>query len=216
MTRTKKRKLKKKPLFIALAVVLVVLLLGAFGIYQVFFKSDKEKQVVKVADKITDGYGYTITDTATKYSKDIFKKLKTELSKATPNEKKYAELESQLFLSEFFTLSNKTNRNDVGGVQFVYKAYQESFIKTAMNGIYHYVENNIYGDREQELPEVVNVDVINVTQKEFTLNDDVIDDKAYYVDLTISYAKDLGYQKTCTLVLVHNDKRLEIVKMTEK
>ncbi|MBS7020432.1 MAG: hypothetical protein KH135_00975, partial [Firmicutes bacterium] len=107
-------------------------------------------------------------------------------------------------------------RNDVGGVQFVYASYQESFLKTAMNGIYHYVENNIYGDREQELPEVVNVDMINMVQKEFVLNDEVSDEKAYYVDLTISYAKDLGYQKSCTLVLIHNDKKLEIVKMTEK
>ncbi|MBS7020544.1 MAG: hypothetical protein KH135_01540 [Firmicutes bacterium] len=80
MTRTKKRKLKKKRLFIALAVVLVILLVTGFGIYQVFFKNDKEKQVVKVADKITDGYGYTITDSATKYSKDLFQKLKTELA----------------------------------------------------------------------------------------------------------------------------------------
>lgn len=216
MTRTKKRKLKKNRIILALVIVVAIVALGGFGIYQVFMKGDKTKQVSKVTDKVSNGYDYSITDSATKYSKELFKKLKKELSKDVPNEKKYAELESQLFLSEFFTLSNKVNRNDVGGVQFVASTAQESFTKEAMEGIYHYVKNNIYGDREQELPEVVNVDVINVTQKEYTLSDEKTDSKAYYIDLTINYEKDLGYQKSCTLVLIHNGKKLEVAKMTEK
>ena len=111
------------------------------------------------------------------------------------DEEKYATLETQIFISEFFTLSNKVNRSDVGGIQFVYKDYQESFTKLAMEGMYHYVENNIYGDRKQELPEVVNVDVINTEQKEYILSDDVTDEKAYYVDVTINYAKDVFYNR---------------------
>ena len=85
-----------------------------------------------------------------------------------------------------------------------------------MEHLYHYVENDLYGDREQELPEIVNVDVINVEQKEYTLNDTTADEEAYYVDVTMNYAKDLGYQKSATVVLMHNEKRLDIVKMTEK
>ena len=138
------------------------------------------------------------------------------MSKDSVDEEKYATLETQIFISEFFTLSNKVNRSDVGGIQFVYKDYQESFTKLAMEGMYHYVENNIYGDRKQELPEVVNVDVINTEQKEYILSDDVTDEKAYYVDVTINYVKDLGYQQSATVVLIHNGKRLDIVKMTEK
>lgn len=215
-TRTKKRKLKKKRIIIALIILVAFICASSFGIYKLLFNKKEIKTVATVTDKIANGYDYTITDEATKYSKQLFGKLKKELSKDSVDEEKYATLETQIFISEFFTLSNKVNRSDVGGIQFVYKDYQESFTKLAMEGMYHYVENNIYGDRKQELPEVVNVDVINTEQKEYILSDDVTDEKAYYVDVTINYAKDLGYQQSATVVLIHNGKRLDIVKMTEK
>ena len=215
-TRTIKRNLKKKRIIIALIILVAFICASSFGIYKLLFNKKEIKTVATVTDKIANGYDYTITDEATKYSKQLFGKLKKELSKDSVDEEKYATLETQIFISEFFTLSNKVNRSDVGGIQFVYKDYQESFTKLAMEGMYHYVENNIYGDRKQELPEVVNVDVINTEQKEYILSDDVTDEKAYYVDVTINYAKDLGYQQSATVVLIHNGKRLDIVKMTEK
>lgn len=215
-TRVKRRKLKKKRIMIAMIVLILIIAVVSFGVYQLCFPKKDVKTVVTVADKIADGYDYTITDEATKYSKDLFSKLKKELSKDSVDEENYAKLETQLFISELFTLSNKVNRNDVGGVQFIYKDYQESFTKEAMEELYHYVENNIYGDRKQELPEIVNVDVINVEQKEYVLSDEVTDEKAYYIDVTMNYAKDLGYQNSATIVLIHNGKRLDVVKMTEK
>ena len=215
-TRVKRRKLKKKRIMIAMIVLILIIAVASFGVYQLKKKKKEVKTVVTVADKIADGYDYTITDEATKYSKDLFSKLKKELSKDSVNEENYAKLETQLFISELFTLSNKVNRNDVGGVQFIYKDYQESFTKEAMEELYHYVENNIYGDRKQELPEIVNVDVINVEQKEYVLSDEVTDEKAYYIDVTMNYAKDLGYQNSATIVLIHNGKRLDVVKMIEK
>ena len=215
-TRTKKRKLKKKRILIALLVVIVLIVIGGFGVYYVTSNKKEVRAVATVTDEIGNGYNYTITDDATDYSKELFADLKKELSKDQVDEEKYATLETQLFISEFFTLANKINRNDVGGVQFIYADYQESFQKEAMEHLYHYVENDLYGDREQELPEIVNVDVINVEQKEYVLSDTVTDANAYYVDVTMNYAKDLGYQSSATVVLIHNDKRLDIVKLTEK
>ena len=215
-TRTKKRKLKKKRILIALLVVIVLIAIGGFGVYYVTSNKKEVRAVATVTDEIGNGYNYTITDDATDYSKELFADLKKELSKDQVDEEKYATLETQLFISEFFTLANKINRNDVGGVQFIYDDYQESFQKEAMEHLYHYVENDLYGDREQELPEIVNVDVINVKQKEYTLNDTTTDEEAYYVDVTMNYAKDLGYQNSATIVLIHNGKRLDVVKMTEK
>ena len=215
-TRTKKRKLKKKRIIIAVIALVIIIAVATFGVYKLCFNKKDVRTVATVTDEIANGYNYTITDDATAYSKELFADLKKELSKDSVNEENYAKLETQLFISEFFTLSNKVNRSDVGGVQFVYGDYQESFQKEAMEGLYHYVENDIYGDREQELPEIVNVDVINVEQKEYVLSDTVTDANAYYVDVTMNYAKDLGYQSSATVVLIQYDKRLDIVKMTEK
>ena len=209
-TRTKKRKLKKKRIIIALIILVAFICASSFGIYKLLFNK-KETKTVATVTVFNCLQPYPVG-----YSKQLFGKLKKELSKDSVDEEKYATLETQIFISEFFTLFNKVNRSDVGGIQFVYKDYQESFTKLAMEGMYHYVENNIYGDRKQELPEVVNVDVINTEQKEYILSDDVTDEKAYYVDVTINYAKDLGYQQSATIVLIHNGKRLDIVKMTEK
>ena len=209
----KRRKIKKKVLVLIVLVIVLILSITGIIIYKTF--SSKPDNSAKVVDKIPE-YGYTLEADQPKIYKELFKELSEVLSKDPVDEEKYATLETQIFISEFFTLSNKVNRSDVGGIQFVYKDYQESFTKLAMEGMYHYVENNIYGDRKQELPEVVNVDVINTEQKEYILSDDVTDEKAYYVDVTINYAKDLGYQQSATVVLIHNGKRLDIVKMTEK
>ena len=43
--------------------------------------------------------------------------------------KKYAEAISKLFVIDFFTLDNKSSKNDVGGVQFVYTSYKADFIE---------------------------------------------------------------------------------------
>ena len=123
-TRTKKRKLKKKRIIIAMVVLVAIIAAASFGVYKLCFNKKEVKTVATVTDEIANGYNYTITDEATKYSKQLFDDLKKELSKDSVNEEKYAKLEAQLFVSEFFTLSNKVNRNDVGGVQFIYPDYQ--------------------------------------------------------------------------------------------
>ena len=91
---------------------------------------------------------------------------------------------------------------------------REDFEKLAQESIYHYVENNIYGDREQELPIVTEVSVVDIKEASYTYLDES-DDNAYQIDLKIIYEKDMGYQEDVTLVLVHHNERLEIIKMME-
>lgn len=107
-TRTKKRKLKKKRILIALLVVIVLIAIGGFGVYYVTSNKKEVRAVATVTDEIGNGYNYTITDDATDYSKELFADLKKELSKDQVDEEKYATLETQLFISEFFTLLIKS------------------------------------------------------------------------------------------------------------
>ena len=70
----------------------------------------------------------------------------------------------------------------------------------------------------QELPNIKNVEVTNIEQKEYEseleYNDEIVkDEKAYYVDLKITYDKDLEYPDEISLVLAHVNDKLEIVKM---
>ena len=68
----KKRKIKKKPI-----IILVLILLVSVGIvcYFVFFNKDEKEDVIKVKNVDTiEEYGYTLSDNATKYYKDLFNK----------------------------------------------------------------------------------------------------------------------------------------------
>lgn len=206
--KKKKNKMKK---IIIIIFVIIILIGGAFVIKQNFF-STKKVEETKVVDKL-EKYNYTLNENATKYFKELFQKLKNTLNEKEIDEEKYAQLVSQLFLADYFNLANKTSKNDVGGTQFVYKDYQETFIKLSTEQVYKYVESNIYGNRKQELPVVQNVEVTDVTNGEFEYGDET-DDKAYIVELTITYEKDLEYQKNVTLTLIHSNNKLEIAKMS--
>ena len=202
-----------KKILILLLIFIILLISIFFGFKFLLKGKDKKKTEVKVVDNIEE-YGYTLDDIETKYYKSLFADLKKILSSESMEEEEYAKKISQLFLTDFFHLDNKLTKNDIGGTQFVYDSFRNDFEKLAKESIYHYVESNIYGDRKQELPKVSEVQVIDMEQKSYSYLD-TEDEFAYYIDLKISYEKDLGYQEECSLILVHHDNKLEIVKMKQ-
>lgn len=205
----KKRKLKKG-LVLIIVIVLVFIIIFACS---TMLKKNKKPNEVKVEDQV-ETYGYTLDDNETSYYKDLFKKLKEVLNADTVDYEEYAKLVSQLFVADFFNLDNKVSNSDIGGIQFVYNDYRDSFMKFAKESIYHIVKNNLYGDRNQKLPIVseVSVDKIEVDSVSYL---DKSDKEGYVVDVTISYKEDLGYQEKATLYLVHADEKLEIVRMSK-
>ncbi len=205
----RKRVINKKKVRGLIIVVLVIVLI-ALAVKFMFFNKSTKHNVVKQEDDIKE-YGYVLNDNETKYYKGLFNDLKKVLSEDEVDYDKYASLVAQLFVADFYNLDNKLNNNDIGGTQFIYKKRQSVFEKKAKDEVYKYVENNIYNDRKQELPEVSNVEVVSSENSSHTYLSKS-DDKAYKIDVKITYKKDLGYPDSCSLVLVHNDKKLEIVK----
>ena len=200
---------KKKKLILIIIVILVV-----FFIFLLIPKNKaKKEQEITVEDQI-DKYGYTLDDNETDYYKSLFDELKIVLNSDTVDEESYAKLISQLFVADFFNLDNKLSNSDIGGTQFVYKDYQESFSKFAKDSIYSIVKSNLYGDRDQELPIVTEVVVNNLEQTSISYLD-TSDSHGQIVDVKIKDKKDLEYQTTASLYLVHSNDKLEIVKMTK-
>lgn len=206
----KKRKIKFKNISILILVVLFVILFICLKDIFSSLKNNGAKELV-ILDTIK-GYDYELNENDSKYFTELFSELKTNLESKNVDEEKYAESISKLFVIDFLSLEGAVNKNDVGGVQFVYESYQESFIKKAKDTIYRYVENNIYGKRTQELPNVVEVNVTNLENIIYEGTKEK-DKKAYKVTLEVIYEKDLGYQKEVNLTLIHNDKKLEIAEM---
>lgn len=215
----KKRKLNYSNVIICgLAIFLVIMLIItgvlAYGIIKDMFGKEETKEV-EIVDNIGE-YGYELTENNTEYFESLYYELKDVLNNKESEtfDSDYASLVARLFVADFYDLNSKLNKTDVGGVQFVYKSYRETFKQFASdaNGIYYYVENNIYGDREQELPIVKEVTVTETTNIPYTY-EDINDTNAYQIKLYIEYEKDLGYPKHATVTLIHTDDKIEVVKM---
>ena len=203
--------MKKKKMKIIFGLILIVLFaLLAFCIKDIY-KSLKNTEEVKTIMEIKD-YGYTLNDNDSPYFKDLFEKLNDVLTKEEISEEEYASLVGQLFVTDFYSLQYVLSKSDVGGQQFVAADYRDLFVKFARDSIYSNVESNIYGKRNQELPNVKKVEVSNV-KKEAYEGEKLSDENAYYITLDITYDEDLEYDSKVELVLIHNGKKLEVVKV---
>ncbi len=211
------KKRKRKIRFGRILVLLFLICLLAFGGYFAYKKLNVKKAPVKEIKNIStiSEYGYTLKENATSYYKDLFKKLEKALDSKEVSEEDYMTLVGQMFVADFFNLDNKLNKNDVGGKQFVYEKYRDDFVKYAMDSMYKSVESNVYDNRNQDLPIVTSVDVEKVKTESFKYGD-FIDEKAYVVNFEVTYKEDLGYQTSGSLVIIHNDKKLEVASMSEK
>ena len=199
-------------------ILFVLILLGAiaysgYNMYSGLKRTPGNVKKVQTIDNI-DSFGYTLNDNATKYYKTLFGELKKILSTNPIDEKEYAQKVSQLFVADLFTLDNKLTSSDIGGLEYVYSDFRDDFISIAQSSMYGSVKSNIYGDRKQELPEVTEVSITDVKNNSFKIKDKTIDN-AYYITVEIKYKKDLSYPTKYNLVLVKNDKKIEVVKANE-
>jgi hypothetical protein len=110
------------------------------------------------------------------------------------------------------TLNNKMSNSDIGGLEFVNPIIIDNFKLKAKDTIYKYVENNIYGNRSEELPIVKNVTIENIVKTSYKYNQ-TVDAKAYQIKVKIGYNKDLGYDTNKTLYFVHEESKLSLVEM---
>lgn len=204
--------MNKKKLTLIIVATLTLLVTVFMIIY--FVNKDnkpKNKEEVKEINKIDemDNYDYYLEENATKYYKKLYNSLKDILNEDEISNQEYAKIVAQLFATDLFTLDNKITSNDIGGLQFIYTDFKDDFINIAKTTLYSTVESNIYGDRNQELPIVTNTEIINIENSTFVYQDKEYE--SYEISLSIEYEKDLDYPKEYNLVLIHNDKYIQVV-----
>ncbi len=206
-------KLKKrvKIILIILVTILTIALL-TFLACKLFFKKTAVKEA-KVLNTI-DEYGYVLKDNKSELYKKLFDDLTKILSKKEVDEEAYASKLAELFVADFYSLSEKTSKTDIGGVEIVHPDILSNFLENAENTYYKYVESNIYNNRKQKLPTVENVTVDGVEQEPFSYNEQ-IDEEAYIVTISWEYSDEefSDYQDEAKLVFVHNDKKLYLVEL---
>ena len=203
-------KLKKKvKVILVIAIILIVAGLGFIA-----YESIKPKEVKKatVENEIKE-YGYTLKSTRNDRYKKEFQKLKDILDKKNVLEEEYLKQISKMFIMDFYTLDDKLANTDVGGIDFVHTNAKTNFLEKSEDTVYKYVENDIYGTRNQKLPEVTDVTIDNIENIEYTIGTDFTDDNAYKIEVSIKYKEDMDYPTKATLTFVHEDNKLSLVEV---
>ncbi len=203
-------------------VVLILVIIGGLFLYQKIFTNVNDDKNVSESNKVDslEKFNYALYDNSTSLYKNIYYELKEILEKKEIDYDKYAELVSELFVSDFYTLSNKVTNKDIGGLDFIYSKNRENFALAASETIYNNIESNVYGNRHQDLPQVVSFGEISVEKTTYNYKSEnsdnpieINDDNSYIVKINWQYDKDLGYPTSATLRLVHEDKALSIVSI---
>lgn len=210
----KKRKVNKNRIFYFIVSVLAVIIVIVAGVkvFFDFFVNDTREVVGKNILENLESYGYTLDDLDTDLFREYFNELKDVLNEEEIDYNKYAQVVVKLFVTDFYTLSNKITSSDIGGVEFVHADILDNFKLNAGDTMYNHVKNNVYGDRTQELPMVKSVTIDSVNEEGYSY-----DGKEYEVFKVVAswdYEKDLGYETSGTFYLIKDNNKLNVVEKT--
>lgn len=205
-------KLKKRARRILTILLIIAIAIGGYFAYKTFIDNGEVKEV-KVIHRIPK-YGYELKDNKDSKYRKMFYSLEKILKKSNVDEEKYAKKISEMFIYDFYTLSNKSAKTDIGGTDFVYDKILDNFILNAEDTYYKYVESNIYNQRHQQLPTVSSIKINSVEKAKFKYYDKT-DDEAYKVKASWTYnsGKYDSYQKEATLIFIHDGIKLVLVEL---
>lgn len=207
------KKNKKKTIIIIILIIIIAI--GGFFLYR-FLKNrnvNTETKLVEVLDEVKT-YDYFLEDRDTEIYKETFFKLKDLLEKnSTIDYQLYAEYLSSLFLIDLYTIDNKISKYDVGSLDFIYPEEKEKFQNKVMDTMYKLVVDNSTGTRHQELPIVAKVDIKKIENTEYMKGENSLE--GYLINASITYQKDLGYDKNVLLTLVKEDNKLYVVNVAK-
>lgn len=198
----------KKKVILFFCILIFVYAVGGTIYYIATREKKDDKPIVTNKDTIK-GYDYTLKSNATKLYEDEFKALKANLE-GDINYDEYAVSVAKLFVIDLYTINNKINKYDTGGVSFVYPDGRDNYKLNVQDTIYKYVEDNTNGKRTQNLPEVSSVIVKDSKKDAYKIGDNSFE--AYKINLEWSYVQDLGYDKTGEIILIKKDKNIYVVE----
>lgn len=203
----------KKKIMIIVGILIILLGVGGYFGYRYFKNKNTNTPInkIEVLDSITS-YDYHLEDRDGELYKDTFFQLKDLLEKSsTIDDKKYAEYLTTLFLVDFYTLENKISKYDVGSLDFLYPEEKEKFQKKAMDTIYKLIQDNSTHTRKQELPTVTKVEITKIEETTYKKGEKNL--PGYILDVSMTYQKDLGYDKKVKVTLTKEENKLYVVNL---
>ena len=207
MKKDKKSKLKLQIFIVSILSVCVV-----FGVVAVMYlKNQGESNPPSVPQPVDDGLNYTLSTNATDKMKEIFEQL--EAANQSGDQEKEMTYAAAYFATDFFTWSNKTKREDIGGLNYVWPDSRQDFASFALRDYYANFTDyaNKYGI--SLLPEVENYVINGVSESEFRLESEEDKDKPCFdINIDITYKQVSGGMPTSSL---KSSMVITVVKDTE-
>lgn len=189
-------KIKK---IIRIIMLVVVVLIAIYAIFVAIpSKKNKDEGIENINNK------YILYKRDSNLYKENFEKLRTILETSPVDNKEYAETIVKLFVIDFYTLDNKDENTDIGGLQYVHSNLKDNLVLNASSTMYKYIKTT------KELPRVKSITSIDTKETTYKINDK--DYSAYAITINWEYDKDLGYEKQGTFIVVNDNGDLSIVE----
>lgn len=216
---SKKKKNKKEMsdgLRITLFTFVIIIVISLIGVSSYFLlvpkdENTSQEELKKNATSI-EGYGITLDDLDTKTYQDEYDILRKNLTGDNIDYDAYAKSIAKLFVIDLYTIKNKINKYDVGGVEFVIPEARENYITNVTDTLYKYVEDNTNGKRTQKLPVVSNVKVVGMDKSTFKIESEDKKYNSYVFDIEIEYTSDYGYDEKVEVIVINKDNFMYVVE----
>lgn len=197
----------RKRFKILLTIIAILIILITIILITMQFESTKETNYQEI-DKI-ENYEYILKDRDTELMKEVFLKLKTTLAQEEIDYEEYALYLSELFIVDLYTIDNKTNKYDVGSINYVLPDIRENYRLNVEETLYKFVEDKNISQRENEYPIVKSIKEESIDNITYKYNE--IEYNGYKVILNWEYEKDLDYDINGEITLINKDDKLYVV-----
>ena len=182
--------------------IIMLVVVALIAIYAIFVAIPSKKNKDEGIENINNKYILYKRDSS--LYKENFEKLRTILETSPVDNKKYAETIVKLFVIDFYTLDNKNDNTDIGGLQYVHSNLKDNLVLNASSTMYKYIKTT------KELPKVKSITSIDTKETTYKISDK--DYSAYAITINWEYDKDLGYEKQGTFIVVNDNGNLSIVE----
>lgn len=182
--------------------IIMLVVIALIAIYAIFVAIPSKKNKDEGVENINNKYILYKRDSS--LYKENFEKLRTILETSPVDNKEYAETIVKLFVIDFYTLDNKNDNTDIGGLQYVHSNLKDNLVLNASSTMYKYIRTT------KELPKVKSITSVDTRETTYKINDK--DYSAYAITINWEYDKDLGYEKKGTFIVVNDNGNLSIVE----
>ena len=179
--------------------IIMLVVVALIAIYAIFVAIPSKKNKDEGIENINNKYILYKRDSS--LYKENFEKLRTILETSPVDNKEYAETIVKLFVIDFYTLDNKDENTDIGGL---HSNLKDNLVLNASSTMYKYIKTT------KELPKVKSITSVDTRETTYKINDK--DYSAYAITINWEYDKDLGYEKQGTFIVVNDNENLSIVE----